>query len=508
MIVFYFILPFVEDAGSAFAQKRQAYNWVFGDSTGLNFSSGSPVPYTTGKCTFGENTGCISDTSGNLLFYLGKLSTGDGVSAVNYESIYNRNYQVIQNGDSLLTSFDMNACSLFLPKPGSSDLYYLLYINYYTLQFPTQSPGLYYSVLGASLNGGNGACIDRNHSLIDSTNFSEHIAAVRHANGRDWWILTYEYLVDSAVTYLLDTAGLHGPYYQHIQIGMQTSSTEFGQMVFSKDGTRMGLSEGGIINTFDFDRCTGLLTNPHYYSEDALHIPNSLNLYGCAFSPSGNLFYLGGFDYSHHVDSVYQLNLNNNHLTRLFGDTCNFYILGEYALAPDSKIYIASSTDQLGWGVSVFDSLNTHLCIIDKPDSNGIACHFIPYGLYLGHRRSWPGLPNMPNYGLYQLPGSPCDTLGLGVNSLEANSSLTWGIYPNPSDGEFSVFITNPRMQDQYRIRLYDVTGRIMLNQTICAKEQECRMETGNLRAGLYILKLERNGVLAGSKKLIVSESK
>ncbi|MBK8681274.1 MAG: hypothetical protein IPN31_05070 [Bacteroidetes bacterium] len=51
----------------AFSQKEN-YNWVFGDSAGLNFSSSVPE-YFSSSIWSAEACSSISDSAGNLLFY-------------------------------------------------------------------------------------------------------------------------------------------------------------------------------------------------------------------------------------------------------------------------------------------------------------------------------------------------------------------------------------------------------------------------------------------------------
>ena len=55
---------------SAYAQYNTSENmsWVFGVHSGINFSSGTPVAFTTDIST-GEGSASVSDAAGNLLFY-------------------------------------------------------------------------------------------------------------------------------------------------------------------------------------------------------------------------------------------------------------------------------------------------------------------------------------------------------------------------------------------------------------------------------------------------------
>src|SRR6267142_6834319 len=77
--------------------QRQGNVWYFGDHAGVSFNSGIPVALTDGATfntnQYSEGTTAISDSAGNLLFYS------------NGQKLWNRNNQVMPNGDSLLGNF-------------------------------------------------------------------------------------------------------------------------------------------------------------------------------------------------------------------------------------------------------------------------------------------------------------------------------------------------------------------------------------------------------------------
>src|SRR4029077_8875761 len=92
----------------------------------------------------------------------------------------------------------------------------------------------------------------------------EKLAAVKHANGRDWWIITHA--TDSAIfrVFLLtpDTVFLNSN--QSIGTDPYPGYYVFwgGEMISSPSGNKLGLvGEDGVINMFDFDRCSGTFSN-------------------------------------------------------------------------------------------------------------------------------------------------------------------------------------------------------------------------------------------------------
>ncbi|HKC67562.1 MAG TPA: hypothetical protein VKG26_04985, partial [Bacteroidia bacterium] len=111
-IIYILFLPFL-----CVAQK-QGNIWYFGNHAGIDFNSGSPVPLSNGQTyspdgTPIEGTSVISDNTGALLFY------------TNGMKIWNRNQQVMPNGNNLLGNFSSSQAALIVPKPGSSRYFYV-----------------------------------------------------------------------------------------------------------------------------------------------------------------------------------------------------------------------------------------------------------------------------------------------------------------------------------------------------------------------------------------------
>ncbi|MBL0341880.1 MAG: hypothetical protein IPP71_13635 [Bacteroidetes bacterium] len=69
-----------------------------------------------------------------------------------------------------------------VPMPGDSMKYYLFSIGV------TSGPGFSYSIIGMAQNSGLGEVIQKN-VMLESFNAVDCIAAVKHGNGRDWWVL-------------------------------------------------------------------------------------------------------------------------------------------------------------------------------------------------------------------------------------------------------------------------------------------------------------------------------
>ena len=247
---------------------------------------------------------------------------------------------------------------------------------------------------------------------------NDGLTAIKHGNGRDWWLIFkdndgvadntfYKYLIDNNGVALADTQNIGS-----------TASTNTIRLNFNKTGTRLStINYSGVTDIFDFDRCTGQLSN--YQLIKNFTFPPIAEFWGSEFSANGRFLYIATSGY-YNAAYLIQVDLLNPQLYAA-ADTIDSidYVLepgGQLKRGPDDKIYWACGfTDSINFPYPYFDTLyntyNTYLSVINSPDSLGAACNFTPYSFYLGGARTYWGLPNNPDYDLGRLVGSPCDTL-------------------------------------------------------------------------------------------------
>jgi hypothetical protein len=182
-----------------------------------------------------------------------------------------------------------------------------------------------------------------------------------------------------------------------------------GQVVFSPNGLHffiygtVSTTQGAYLNLYDFDRCTGLLSNHQQYH----FISNGWG--GCSFSPNSRFLYVNYFTKAYQYDleapdvwaSRIQVALYDGFLDPL---NTTFYLM---QLGPDGKIYANSPS-----GVK-------SLHVIHNPDEKGLNCEYQQHGVSLPTYNAF-SIPSFPNYRLGPLDGSPCDTIGLD------NSPISW----------------------------------------------------------------------------------
>jgi hypothetical protein len=120
-----------------------------------------------------EGSSSICDANGQLLFYS------------NGETIYNRNHNIMLNGDKLSGNISSVQSCLIVPVPGNDSIYYLFTSdaieNGYT-------KGYSYSIVNMRRDNGNGEVIVKNTLLYAPS--TERLTAARHANAVDIWVIT------------------------------------------------------------------------------------------------------------------------------------------------------------------------------------------------------------------------------------------------------------------------------------------------------------------------------
>jgi hypothetical protein len=141
------------------------------------------------------------------------------------------------------------------------------------------------------------------------------------------------------------------------------------------------------------------------------------------------------------------------------------------------------------------------LSIIDAPDEEGTLCNFTPWSLYLGGNKAEGCLPNMPNYNLEALEGSPCDTL-TDVSSIEPENNYEIKIYPNPVK---DVAIINYDLKgEKGDLVLYNVFGEKVAAYILNPSGDQMEFSTGPLPAGVYLYSIISKGKFILQDKISV----
>ncbi len=482
-------------SGKLLSQGFYNHVWLTGNNPFAGFPNGRIVFDSSGyihtpemrPMSFWGTEATICDAQGNF-----RMST-NGIW------IANANNDTMMNGAGLNPGgvtgswpyglpFSNNA--MFVPYPGDTGKYLLFHHTYTFDGFSYPPYELFYSIVDMSLDGNLGGVILKNQVIFQDT-LNGGIGAVKHANGRDWWIILVKHATSTIHKvlftpngYFVSSQNLNGAHY-----AWYNSS----QIPFNLDGDRFSytandsISHDSYIVTANFDRCTG-----NIYNDTTIQLTYGSYLWGTAFSASGNKLYACS------SSKVFQINTDSLTVdTVAYYDgfisppnlTCCATSFWNMYLAANGKIYITS-------GSSV-----QHIHEMNYPDSAGVACDLQQHAIDLGSYLHLRAVPNHPNYNLGPVIGSICDTLGVGLPEMQHD--FHFGISPNPvADGPVKIIYLLPENKSGI-FELYDITGQLVYKMNLPLWSTLQYVELPPLSEGVYT-SVVRSGYERSAKKLVV----
>jgi hypothetical protein len=211
-------------------EKLRGVNWSVGFAPTLliQFDSSQIVSLDTLNnlgLTFGSS--CISDTNGTLKIIC------------NGHYILGKDGNWIENGDSINTPLGFklfnyyhgdgfwNQMSIILPKKDNQ--YYVFttgmsdaaYDDWKVAKTDFRFDILSYHIVDMDANAGAGKVVSKNNILMKDARLSHNrMTAVRHANGRDWWLIKPHQWRQTFYTFLVTPDKIEGPYTYQIPFDM------------------------------------------------------------------------------------------------------------------------------------------------------------------------------------------------------------------------------------------------------------------------------------------------
>lgn len=484
--IFVFLLSFSFSTNLLNAQGKEGNTWVLGYPT----SSGASLPNFGGSIVQFKNGG-IDTTSFTVGGYM-SLSTsisddnGDLQFYSNGCEIYNREYQIMQNGNAISAgeSYDL-ACTgalgiiiyntfqgiMSFPWPKHEGLFMSVYIF-------QNEPGVvknevHTATIDMSLDNGKGGVTDKNVLAFEGRTSQWYMTATRHGNGQDWWITFPELKTNNYLVFLLDSLGLHGPDVQAVG-AFPMGSGGHGQSAFSPDGTKYAeicFFQGQVL---DFDRCSGKFSNAQIINYDTI---GGNYCAGVAFSPNSR------YMYASRCDSIFQFDMSATDFNSTkqaiaqydsIIDSTGLRGPGFYTLlnGPDDKIYINSA------------SSTKALHVIHHPNEPGIASGFQKWGLELPTLH-YGQLPNLPNFRLGAV-NPPCT---VGTDDAQADAIT---LFPNPVADYIVVSNQKSDLAGTLTFQLYDALGRLLIDETFDSLPH--RIELAGLPKAEYFYRVFSDG--------------
>lgn len=486
---FLFFLTVLLSLTIAQGQTKQNYVWKFGATgVGLDFDKCTPTVLTNGinNGSAFEGQSAISDSStGRLLFYT------DGYN------IYDSTNNVMQNGNGAGLS---NSCTqtIIIKKPGSNTLFYMFNPDVQGgLEYNTLYPnafGINYATVDMSLNGGLGSVTSVFNSLKDTSN-TEKLTAVYHSNGHDIWLIGHEYRNNNFFAFLITNSGIDtipiisnvGPiiYTWENNACGHSNFDAIGEMKATPNGNKLAFTTlyNGITCLVDFDKSTGVISSP---------IPLSIEAggYGVSFSPDNSKLYIAGVDTSNRVfnainGKIYQFDISSNNQTIIQNSRATIYNapttgFRSLKLGIDGKIYVSRiDSSQNG---------DSYLGVINSPNYIGIACNYLPNGVYLNGLKGRWGLNNAIEDSRF------CSDASV----YEFSNENIISIYPNPTSGKFTIQNEKDNITS---LKIYNLLGEVILQQIVNSKQEIVNLNVGN---GVYFIHIKTEQGTA-VKKIIIN---
>ncbi|RME00057.1 MAG: PKD domain-containing protein, partial [Bacteroidetes bacterium] len=374
----------------------------------LDFNTEPPSVYEQDReMNFNVTGASICDSTGNLLLYT------NGCYIANFAHL------MVENGDSLNPGEStwedcpgglvVAQSHFFLPMPGHPGRYCLFHENldYHDVLVLAVNP-CYYSLIDMNENNGLGKVLEKNVAIFDYPDRTfGTMTAVKHANGRDWWVVFPEKSKNRFYRFRFSPNGVEDTLVQDLlPVYPNILSNAF--ITFSPDGSKLARYEvtHGLY-MYDFDRCSGLFgDNPLF-----IPLPGTSLGGGVSFSPDGRFVYLVSSTFILQADTwasdiaasldtvaVYDGFLDPS----TSGLPTTFFAMQP---GPDGRIYINTNNG------------TKYLHYIQYPNKKGDSCQVVQHGIELPFFNIFTS-PHFPNYRLGPLDGSPCDTLGLDNHPL------------------------------------------------------------------------------------------
>ncbi len=482
-------------AWSFSAVSAQGYkaHWIFGHGYHMEFVGGVPTmrPRIDGF-NAQEGPSTVSDSDGNLLFY------------TNAELVWNAAHEPLLNSEGLTTlvSPDFGSTitngSLFVPWPGDSiERFYALFI------IDNSGLKLRISKIDRSLDSGLGGIMPSKKNFFESpVSLGEQIAAVRHGNGRDWWIVgrrAIGFNTRGFLAFLLTPSGIdtiiESP---HLEVASPP-----GELVFSPDGERMayaGYTGLGSpwIGYYSFDRCYGTLV----LLDSVSRLNNGDKYYGISFNAAATKLYASTVL----THSLYELRILEDTLVPnlMFRvHTGGFSIgnqMGALELGPDNRVYATMGIQGLTDVDSIYGlflgAINPALPYNLAYDTFAVPLPDTP--------NSTISLPQFPNYDLGPLIGSACDSLSPPVDTTSfigtQPAAPEWSVHPTIGRGLYNLM----ELPVDAQVAVFDGLGRRVQWQTV--PTEATQLDLQHLPPGPYwLVARSREGAHLGLRRVLLT---
>ena len=427
---------------------QTSFTWYFANQAGIKFNSdGSTVPATGSYMNTSEGCTVMADTAGIIMFY------SDGLSVWN-------NSSSTPVCTTLLGGQSSTQAALAVAIPGSDCQRFLIFTTKGSEQSGTHDLGVaLINVTGTPPNYAVNVS-EPPLSVLQPPGavvFGEKLAATSDTTG-GYWVVAHDYISGSGTANTFYKYHITAAAFSSVNTTAQAQAVLMsvqqtqsigsnhnnltppnfnaqGQMKFSKTGQKLGLVMAGskTINLFHFDLATGNITT----IASTNVTPSNGNLYGCEFSPNGNVLYTSeGFASSGAtIRKLYQWDIIGGTLSNPYtvasgsNQFSNKYKYNALQLGPNDKIYCSEEI-----GISF-------LSVIGNPNNLENACGWSSMSEPIAGTNTLGLSTVISNFGCSCLsaPGAitgtsdvcPGDTGKIySVSAVQGAAGYTWSVPP------------------------------------------------------------------------------
>ena len=318
--------------------QKQADIWYFGDKAGIDFRKGTAISLANkDTMTSIKSSAVISDSLGNLLFFT------DG------KRVWNRNFGLMTNANSLVGDLGVTQPTLIVPVPLNKEKYYIFTIDVMNYQTDNtfSTHGLRYTIIDMTMWGNKGDARDTmNLPLLNPV--CQKLTAVKHKNRVDYWVIVHEWNSARFFAYLVNSSGISNPVISDAGSfmggGYSEQNNASGYMKASPDGSRIALAISGMnkLELYDFDNSTGIISNPESYTTT----DPGISPYGIEFSSDNKKLYVSLLQLTGNgppglPSKIYQFDLVNGFNNPVLIASNHGIRTGGLQLATDGRIYVS-----------------------------------------------------------------------------------------------------------------------------------------------------------------------
>jgi hypothetical protein len=188
-------------------QSKRANVWHMSEGIQVDFNCTPPCQTLFSSSFKCSSSSCICDKNGNLKFY------------TDNESIWNQDHRIIENGTGLYSCKYSIEGSVIIPLTTNPYQYFLVTCDNYRYPPDVYLPPttcadinpvkniLCLHLIDMGANNGQGTVLWKN-KVIYNGHVDEMLTAVKHANAKDTWLLTYDFDIKRFVSLLLTDCGI------------------------------------------------------------------------------------------------------------------------------------------------------------------------------------------------------------------------------------------------------------------------------------------------------------